>query len=330
MSTHSVNIIEIEEVRPHANAERLEIVPIGGWQAVVRKGEFKPGDEAIYIQPDYVVPTTRPEFAFLAKEGRDTHRLKAVRLRGALSFGLLIPVPEQLRGYGRGTNVMEELGIERYAPPVKQFKGGSDGHELPEADWPQVYAPKFDVESIQNFMDVLAPNEAVIVTEKVHGSNARILWHRDKLFVGSRTRWLKPEAPHIWARALTPEIRAWCEANPDTTLFGEIYGPVQSLKYGLEEPKFVAFAALKADQWMNLLELFASLDLAGVPHAPVLHHGSFHFETIAPLAERDSRLGPAGHLMEGVVISPVQERLHPEIGRVALKHISARYWESNA
>lgn len=39
MSTHSVNIIEIAEVRRHQNAERLEIVPVGGWQAVVKKGQ---------------------------------------------------------------------------------------------------------------------------------------------------------------------------------------------------------------------------------------------------------------------------------------------------
>ena len=97
MSTHSVTVIEIKEVRPHDNAERLEIVPIGGWQAVVKKGQFKLGDRAIYIQPDYTVPTARPEFAFLAKEGRSRHRLKAIRLRGVLSYGLLISVPEDTR-----------------------------------------------------------------------------------------------------------------------------------------------------------------------------------------------------------------------------------------
>ena len=90
MSTHSVTIIAITAVLPHGNAERLEIVPIGGWQAVVKKGEFKVGDPTIYIEPDYTVPTARPEFAFLAKAGRERHRLKAVRLRGILSYGLLI------------------------------------------------------------------------------------------------------------------------------------------------------------------------------------------------------------------------------------------------
>lgn len=330
MSTHSVNVIEIEKVLPHENAERLEIVPVGGWQAVVRKGEFKPGDRAIYIQPDYTVPTSHPAFAFLAKEGKDRHRLKAVRLRGALSFGLLIPVPGDAADVEVGGCVMERLGIARYEPQVKVNQGGGDGHDLPESEWPTVYTPKFDVESIQNFLDAFTPGEPVIVTEKVHGANARYLWHEGRLFMGSRTRWLRPDAVNIWSRALSDPIKAWCEARPDTTLFGEIYGPVQSLKYGLSEPRFVAFAALATDQWVNIPDLFRSLDEVGVARVPTLYQGGFDFDAIKSLAEADSILGPPDHMMEGVVIAPICERRDPGFGRVVLKHISSRYWESAA
>lgn len=34
-------------------------------------------------------------------------------------------------------------------------------------------------------------------------------------------------------------------------------------------------------------------------------------------------------MMEGVVIVPERERFHGSIGRVAVKHISNRYWEFN-
>lgn len=330
MSTHSVNVICIEKVLPHPNADKLDIVPVGGWQAVVKKGQFSVGDRAIYVQPDYMVPTTRPEFSFLNRDGKERHRLKAVRLRGTLSFGLLIPVPDDMSDAEVGSCVMERLGIVRYQPPVKEFRGGGDGQELPESECPTVYAPKFDIESVQNFLDAFADGEEVIVTEKLHGANARYLYHAGKMFIGSRTRWLKPEASNIWSRALTDEIRAWCEAHPDTTLFGEVYGPVQSLKYGLAEPTFAAFAALHRDVWVNLRELSASLSGAGVKLAPVLYVGPYNFEHIANLAEMDSSVGPPGHMMEGVVIVPAIERHDPDFGRVALKHISNRYWESEA
>lgn len=329
MSTHSVNIVEVTEVRAHDNAERLEIVPVGGWQAVVKKGQFKPGDRAIYIQPDYTVPTAHPEFSFLAKEGRDRHRLKAVRLRGVLSYGLLIPVPDALASEPVGSNVMEHLGIERYEPSVTN--AGAD--DLPPDQWPDVYSSKFDVESLQNYPAVFKEGESVIVTEKIHGSNARYVYVNDAFYMGSRTRWLKPDGNHIWRRAAdnTPVLRAFCQAHPGLVVYGEVYGSVQSLKYGASpgEVRFRAFAALDRDRWCDMLPLYGLFDMHKVPTAPVLYEGSFSMAVVTALAEQDSRLSD-GQLMEGVVITPAIERRDDEIGRVALKHISNRYWESAA
>lgn len=324
MSTHSVNVIEIKEVRRHENADRLEIVPVNGWQAVVKAGQFKPGDRAVYIEPDYTVPTARQEFAFLAKDGRERHRLKAVRLRGALSFGLLIPVPDDVADAGVGDNVMDRLGIERYEPPVKLAR--SD--ELPEGEWPQAYASKFDVEALQKFPAILQAGEPVIVTEKIHGANARYLWSGDKFYIGSRGRWLKPDASHAWRQAADndPRIEQWCKVHPDVVLYGEIYGPVQSLKYGTNKVAFAAFAASQKGEWIDTATLIADDTL---PTVPVIYRGPFDHGYILPLAETDSDIAP-DHMREGIVIVPERERRHEEIGRVALKHISNRYWESAA
>lgn len=330
MSTHSVNVIEITEVRPHSNAERLEIVPVGGWQAVVKKGQFKPGDKAVYIEPDYTVPTAREEFAFLAKEGRDRHRLKAVRLRGVLSFGLLIPLPAYLDDRPVGANVMADLGIERYEPPPPKM---ANSDELPPDQWPQVYASKFDVESLQKYPDVIKPGEKVIVTEKIHGANARYLWFDGKFYMGSRTRWLKPDADHAWKRASDADarIRAWCEANPSVVLYGEIYGAVQSLKYGTKqgEVRFAAFAASHNGDWFDTWQLLMTPCL---PCVPLIYNGPFNLATVLALAEHDSAVASAemGHMSEGIVIVPEHERRDETIGRVILKYVSNRYWESAA
>lgn len=327
MSTHSVNIIEIAEVRAHTNAERLEIIPVGGWQAVVKKGQFAVGDRAIYIEPDYTVPTARPEFSFLAREGKDRHRLKAVRLRGALSFGLLIPVPDELKDRNIGDDVMADLGIERYEPAIKLAR--SD--ELPAEECPQVYASKFDVESFQKYPNVILPGEQVIVTEKLHGANARYLSLNGLFYMGSRTRWLKADAVHPWKRAADTDarIQAWCEAHPGVVLYGEIYGAVQSLKYGTRpgDVLFAAFAASLNGEWLDIALLLADETL---PSVPVLYRGPFIAEQVLPYAELDSSVPGAepGHMREGIVIVPERERRDDQIGRVALKHISNRYWES--
>ena len=328
MSTHSVNIIEIGEVKPHENADRLCVVPVGGWSCVVAKDSFKQGDRAIYIEPDYVVPTDRPEFAFLAKEGRAEHRLKAIRLRGVISFGLLIPVPSELAERAVGDDVMEVLGIRRHEPPVKLMRPGADD-TLPHAEWPEVYSSKFDVEALRNYEDIFSPGEPVVVTEKAHGGNMRVVGWNGAVYVGSRTRWLQRNMRSAWTVALTPEIEAWRLANPDVVLYGEVYGPVQELKYGQKEPRFVAFAALEKGEWWNADKLRASLAIHNVPYAPVLYEGPYDRDLIANLAEEDSRLSlKAGDLMEGVVIVPARERRDDKIGRVILKLISNRYWLS--
>lgn len=331
MSTHAVRIIEIERVDPHPDPEttKLALVPIGGWQAVVQKEQFKPGDRAIYIEPDYNVPLNRPEFAFLrsrAPAGYDFYRLRATRLRGVLSFGLLINEPEETKHLPVGSDVMELMGIERYIAMQ-----ASDIAAMPFEDRPKMYSPHFDVESLANHVSVLQPGEEVIATEKVHGTNSRYVVDADGKFkFGSRTRWVKPEGT-VWAGAAedNSNIERWCRMHPETVLYGEVYGRIASLKYGLAHAaRFVAFAAITGDKWWNLDDLFKSCALLGVPTVPVLYRGPYDPSVILPLAEDDSKMptAPKGHKMEGLVIVPVTERMDLGLGRVAVKHISNRYW----
>lgn len=330
MSAHSVRIITIDAINPHPNAERLEIIPIGQWQAVARKGQFKIGDHAVYIEPDYTVPTAHPAFAFLAKSGRARHRLKAVRLRGELSFGLLIEVPPELAELPAGTDVMATLGIERYEPPVKY---GTDGHEASLDERPKLHAPKFDIEGLGAALSAFDLGEQVVASEKVHGANAKFVWHGERLHLGSRTRWLKPDSVHLWSQVVAgmPSVEAWCRAHPNVILFGEVYGQVQSLTYGLKRISFAAFAAYQPDgTWMNWRVLEESLAAHNVPMVPVVYRGPLDIDAIKAVAETNSRLSEVPQMMEGVVIVPANERSHPSVGRVAAKHISTRYWTSDA
>lgn len=344
MSTHSVNVVEINEIREHPNAHSLDIIPVGNFQAVVRKGTFQIGDKAVYVEPDYVVPTYREEFQFLAKPNKQTHRLKAVRLRGEISHGLLIPVPDDVRaayaafgGVSVGDDVMMDLEIKRWEPEQKFV---TQGDELSFDYWPAVGPvgnQKFDVEGWRYHDLFFKPGETVIVTEKVHGANARYVWTNGEFYIGSRNRWLKPEGEHIWTRVLSvrPDIEKWCREHPGTILYGEIYGKVQSLRYGLDNDiDFIAFAAYGTmyDTYVDSENLFASLFKYDIDHVPVLYKGRFDPEILDAIKERDSIVaethGLFKHMMEGIVIVPVTERW--EGGqRACVKMISDRYWEFN-
>lgn len=129
-SNHRVNIVRLGEPRVHTNADTLEIFDIEGYQCVVKKHEFQAGGQAIYIQPDSVVPETEPfRFIWEGQKGLDgtvperRRRIKAKRLRKEWSEGLLMPIeilPTNDRCVGwfyqDGEDVSDLLQIKHYDP----------------------------------------------------------------------------------------------------------------------------------------------------------------------------------------------------------------------
>jgi hypothetical protein len=154
-TTHRVDVVRIKEVRPHPNADRLEIIPIEGYQAIVAKSQFRVGDLGYYIPPDSVVPD-RPEFDFLWKGAVEgpvpvkRRRIAAKRLRGEWSEGLLMPtsclsindadervvvkqvsksdncIEYESKIVNEGDDVADFLGIAHYEPPEDQVVTGTN------------------------------------------------------------------------------------------------------------------------------------------------------------------------------------------------------------
>lgn len=342
MSNHSVNVIRITEIQVHPNADALELVPVWGYLCAIRKGSFRVGDLAAYIEPDYEVPLGLPEFAFLQKPGkhRTSHRIAVSRLRGVYSQGLLIPAPE---GAQEGDNVMESFGITRWEPPEEMLVKGAFAEKGPE-----VFAPKYDLENWRKYRNVLIPKETILLTPKIHGTNARFLWAEDRMWCGSRTQWkMRPgqelagapqgEQPQIapanaWWSALAQNswIEDWCRANPGAILYGEVFGPgiQKGFAYGLGPGQvgFVVFDILRKGQWVPNVD-FSNSQYAGLLFVPTIYHGPNDPAVIQAMAEENESFNGAGHVREGVVIKVINERHDAEVGRVALKHVSNRYYE---
>ena len=336
MSTHEIAIVQLDKIEPHPNPDvtRMELTHIWGWQCCVGKGQFKEGDKAIYVPPDFLVPTDHPVFAFLLrKDGKVYDRIRVRRFKGTISQGLLVSVPDELADLPVGTNVIDELGIERYEPPLPKSTGG-DFVGAPSG----LYCPKFDVENWQRWATKFKDGEQVRVTEKLHGASARYTYAKNKegewvQFCGSRTNWMAEDDKNIWWMAFRqcPSIAKWCEANPERILYGEVFGQVQSLKYGAgQNDVFVAsFGILNQNTWLDFDDARGSADAHGVPCVPLLYSGPFDIEKIKELAEGDSSWPGANHMSEGCVVLPQSERTDPELGRVQLKLVSNRYLEKN-
>lgn len=316
MSTHSVPVVRIDHIEPHPSADFLGVVRVGGHQVVVRLEDWHAGDLGVFVAPDYVVPDL-PQFGFL----KPPARIRPRKMRGLVSQGILVPADP---GMAEGEDVMELLGITRYEPRAHPTRNPGTQLSGNTAKAPDLSVPKFDIENLLRYPDVFQPGELVVVTEKVHGANARFVFHDGRVHTGSRNRWV---SSGVWAEVLQrePRIEPWLRAHPGLVLYGEVYGWVQDLRYGCRpgEIRFAAFDAYDPARGIFLDHSEYLREAAGLPVVPELGKYVFSLDGLQAAADGPSQLGP--HLREGVVIRPLVERTHPEIGRVILKLVSDDY-----
>jgi len=319
MSEFHVRVVQVGDITKHPNADTLSIADIEGYPVIVRTGEFAPGDRAIYIPVDAIVPDT-PPFAFLAGH----RRIKAKKLRGVFSMGLLQPM--SLLGGATpevGTNVQAELGIEKYDPEAGI--GAVLGEDM-EPD--PGFLPKFtDIEGLRKYAHVLVEGEEVVLTEKIHGASAKYVFRDDRLWVASNRRFWRLDADTIWnqaARNLNLTER-FARIPPGIAIYGEVFGQVQDLKYGIASGvRLALFDAMDTNtrryfDFDEFIALAAALDL---PTVPVLYRGPWS-PSLREMAEGRSTL--ADHVREGFVVRPVKERNDRGVGRVILKMVGEGY-----
>ena len=329
--THRVEVVPIV-LEPHPDPEttNLSLARVYDFVVVVRTDLWNDKEIGAYIQPDSVVPDT-PDFEFVGHNKRITVR----RFRGVYSHGLMMPAPE---GSRVGDDVSEIMGVTHYEPRENVTMFGDSVHG------PEGIFPKYDVENWRKFSVLFEDGEDVVVTEKIHGANARFKMTNDgDMFCGSRTMWKKEHENDLWWKCLDKNrwIREFVTFHPDFTLYGELFGNVQNLKYGAGKND-VFFRAF--DVWNNRENRFLSwteLDNIYLPDGsklreepywvPVLYFGPYDKEMVRGLADGKSTILGAENIREGIVVHPTRERYEAFLGdRLKLKLVSDKYFESDA
>ena len=328
-STHKCEVVAVHPLK-HPNADTLSVATLfGGYPCCIRTADWTDGQLGVYIPPDSVVNVTRPEFLFLAPSPltstKTKHRVRAKKLRGVQSFGLLLPAPE---GAKEGDDLADFFGVEHYEPELRSACSGGDAEAAPTA---LAQLARYDVDNMRRYAEIFTYGEPVMVTEKIHGANSRYCFLDGRMWCGSRGEWKAKDDNNLWWKALArePSIERFCRAHPGSVLYGEVYGDVQSLRYGCPkgEVRFVAFDVLVEGTWLDAEDGRYLLDNYCVPKVPLLGILDYDFSELCEMAEGESLI--ADHLREGIVVKPLVERFHQAIGRVQLKLVSAAYLEKD-
>lgn len=186
MATFECKVYKLR-IEEHPNADALELAVVGDYRSIVRKGQFKTGDLGVYIPEAAIVPDWL--IAELGLEGRlagkQKNRVKAVKLRGILSQGLVYPVLEESDAYRLngeadaykevyvGEDVTEFLGITKYEPVIPTCMNGEVWNAFG-------LTLKYDIENFKKYPTVLKEGEDLVTfTEKLHGTWACFGYHPD-------------------------------------------------------------------------------------------------------------------------------------------------------
>lgn len=260
MSTFKVTVEKIE-VFPHPNADRLELAQVGLYRAVILKDQFQTGDYVIYIPEAAVLPPELvEELGLIGKlAGRDKNRVKAVRLRGELSQGIVCRPSAVNEMFGnawddagvvsRGAiDFADVLGITKWVPEIPTQMSGKVYAADRLLRWP-------DIENIKRHPDIFQRGEEVSVTEKIHGTCFLLTFDRadrqNKVVTvsskgyGSKGLAIERDAGNLYWRAVhSYSLEAFADAvaelvgAPLIGLFGEVYGAgVQDLAYDANATK---------------------------------------------------------------------------------------------
>jgi RNA ligase (TIGR02306 family) len=343
MSTFAVTAERLE-VLPHPNADALELARVGAYHAVVRRGEYTTGDVAVYIPEQAILPADLiTELGLTGRlAGPDANRVKAVRLRGELSQGIVCR-PASLNSDELDSalecvrDFSDALSITKWVPtPPSSFNG-----ELVSAP---DFMPWIDIENIKRYPDIFVEGETVQATEKLHGSACCVTWDSSAgLMVsskglGSKYSAIVETAGNVYWRAVRTnglaDVCALIATRHNASrvgLYGEVYGPgIQDLHYGLDTPGFACFDARIVDtdnpggRWLERVELqTVTTGLCNV--VPTLYEGVYDFELLSAIAEGTETVsGSTHHLREGLVMRAVPERSSNH-GRAIAKLVSGAY-----
>jgi RNA ligase (TIGR02306 family) len=319
MSEWTPQVVRLENIERHPNAETLEMSTVlGGYTVIFKEGRFKQGDLASYIPSDTIC-SDNAEFDWLG----DKKRIKPVRLRGVFSLGILAAPPPDA---AENDSVVEYYGLQKFEYDEEKPEAFTD-NEAP----PNVVVPKYDLDALRRYKWLLEEGEEVVITEKLDGCNAAFYHDGDRLWVKSR-QFFKKENPNNqwWAAAIRYNLADKLKSNPGKVFFAELYGQVKGFAYDTEvvknqrqnkirffdilDPKTQTFA-----DWSELDKIVSGMELET---APVLYTGPW---SDAQWAHADGKSSIGDHIREGFVVRPAKERVHPHQGRVILKHKGEEY-----
>jgi RNA ligase (TIGR02306 family) len=347
MSELKIEAVTLDEVLPHPNADKLDLLRFGSYTVCEPRGKYTAGDIVAHFPPDMLIPNTiakqlgvepyLKEAVYPGDAYKSKCRVSAIRLRGCPSFGFVVPT--------RWASVQGDDLTTR-------FKGVK--FEPPESVWYKAEQqekgdPRFhiytDIENYRNskYRDSFQEGELIRITEKIHGTNSRVGIIDDEIMCGShKTAKRETDTSIYWSPTrdnpnLVDMLHCIAEGGKVAIAFGEIFGSkIQCMDYGI-----VGFSGYRLFDisvngiYLSWDEIIYYTTRFCVPTVPLLYKGPYSKEVVEQYVDgpttivEENKINSTFKGREGIVITPLVERFSPQLGgRLILKAVSCDYLQT--
>jgi len=311
---------KIGSVSEIPGADNIELATVGGWNAITKKGEYKVDDLVVVATTDAVIPKELSDELGVTNYLRKGQRVRTVKLRGVYSECLIMSLSQVFKsnrsvdGFVEGQDMMEVLGITKYEPPAKVITLVSGGRKVKYHQNPNFHV-YYKFPNQKNVPDMFNEEDQVVITRKLHGTNARYgivrkkkmsLWDRVKFFFGDV--WAGFEyvygshnvekgsesqgfySTDVWddvARKYDIRKKLWEHVRETYDylengfiVYGEIYGAgiQKNYDYGLTDIKFAGFDVEVDGKYEGYPAEVAHFDVMDLPKVENLYWGHWNKE----------------------------------------------------
>jgi RNA ligase (TIGR02306 family) len=305
------------DILPIEGADNIELAMVGGWNTIVKKGEYSVGDKVVVATTDAIIPLKLSDAMGVTGYLRKGQRVRTVKLRGVYSECLIIPigfVPEKYRY--EGSDCMELLKIFKYEPPVKTIQLSVGGRKFKYHQNPNFHV-YYKFPNQKNVPDMFSEEDEVVITRKLHGTNARYaivrkkklsLWDRVKMLFGNHWAafeyvlgshnvekgsdsqgfydtnvWKEVDIKYNIRQKLWEHVKDTYEPFDLTegfVIYGEIYGAgiQKNYDYGLTDIKFAGFDVEVDGVYQPYINETVHFDCLQLPQVELLLKGNWNKE----------------------------------------------------
>jgi len=344
MTEWNPSVVRIEKGMRHPNADTLEVFTVlGDYPVISKENQFKVGDLVGYLPIETVVPDTQ-DFYFLCPNQYEKYeengevkqraigpkypvgsvpeknrRIKAKKLLGIYSQGLLVPAPS---GMNEGDSLVEFLGLKKFEEEeednIQNPKLKGKNAASPPSGWE---IPYYDIEGLRKYVNQLMDNEPIVLTEKLNGSNFSACFDGEKLWVKSRNFYKKEDPEDMWWDvALRMGLKEKLVQFPMKIFFGELVGQVKGFRYDAKIDKgslltkvcFFDVCDAKTGRYHDYDETVSMVTGLGLEMVPELYKGPWLGKEMYQYAEGKSTLSDKT-IREGFVLRTLKERFEPRL-----------------